>query len=193
MIPRVSTSGRWHKLKPRFAREDWIDLGLAMLAKHGPEGLTLERMTEAAAKTRGSFYHHFEHHEAFLAALAERWLAQETDAVIALTEAAARAGKRRETLARRAAKVDHALERQLRRLAASAPVIAEAVAHADQRRIEYVARLFRSELGLGQTEALARARIEHCAFVGAQMVFPSADERFLLTLAATLGRTLWRK
>lgn len=181
------------KLKPRFARDDWVDLGLAMLAKHGPEALTLERVTEAAAKTRGSFYHHFEDHNAFLAALAERWLAEETDAVIALTEAAARAGMRRETLARRAAKVDHALERQLRRLAASAPVIAEAVARADQRRIEYVARLFRSELGLGQTEALARARIEHCVFVGAQMVFPSADERFLLTLAATLGRTLWRK
>lgn len=177
----------------RFERSDWIDLGLSLLAQHGPEALTLERLTEAAKKTRGSFYHHFEHHEAFLAALADRWRETGTEAPIKAAEAALRAGKRRETLARLTVEVDHALERSLRRLAASEPVIATAVAHIDDMRISYVARLFRSELGLPADEALMRARLQHCAFVGAQVVFPDADQRLLLKLQAALGATLWRK
>jgi len=166
---------------------------MELLARRGPEALTLERLSEATGKTRGSFYHHFEDHQAFLSALAARWRETGTEAPIAEADAAHRSGKRRETLARRTVEVDHALERGLRRLAASEPVIAKAVAEVDERRIDYVARLFRSELGLPADEGLTRARIQHCAFVGAQMVFPDADRRILLKLQAALGATLWRK
>jgi AcrR family transcriptional regulator len=176
----------------RFGRLDWIDIGLELL-RRGPEHMTLERLTEATGKTRGSFYHHFENHQAFLAAIAARWQETGTEAPIAEADAAQRAGKRRETLARRTVEVDHALERNLRRLAASEPVIAAAIEHVDEMRIAYVARLFRSELGLPADEALTRARLQHCAFVGAQMVFPGADRRFLLKLQAVLGGTLWRR
>lgn len=181
------------KAKARFGREDWVALGAALLSKHGPEALTLERVTEHAGKTRGSFYHHFDDHETFLAAIAEHWLKTETDDIITLVEDALRSGKRRETLARRAAVIDHALERNMRRLAASQPAVAAIVAESDARRIDYAARLFRSELGLDPADALARARVQHCAFVGAQMVFPDADERFRLKHEATMKRTLWRK
>jgi AcrR family transcriptional regulator len=180
------------KVKPRFRREDWIELGLSLLAEHGPDALTIERLTEAAAKTRGSFYHHFVDHRAFLAALGEHWLERD-GAIIAQAEAALRTGERRETLARKTADIDHPLERALRRLAAGEPVIAEAVARSDERRIAYLVRLFRSELGLDAAEALARARVQHAFFVGAQMVFPDADARFRLKLQKTLGATLWRK
>lgn len=180
------------RTKPRLGREDWVALGLSQLARHGPEALTLERVTAAAGKTRGSFYHHFEDHAAFLAALAERWSADDAS-IIAQAEADTLKGKRRETLARRTADIDHALERELRRLAASEPIIAEAVAASDARRISYLVRIFRAELGLAADEALARARIQHCFFVGLQGVFPDADARFRLRLQATLGATLWQK
>jgi AcrR family transcriptional regulator len=181
------------KPKPRLAREDWIELGLGLLSKHGPEALTLERLCEAASKTRGSFYHHFEDHQAFLVALGEHWLAREIDQQIATIDQERLAGTRRETLARHAAGIDHALERNLRRLAAIEPVIARVVAQSDETRIGYLVRLFRSELGLDAAEALARARVQHAYFVGAQMVFPEADARFRLKLQKTLGATLWRK
>ena len=181
------------KPKPRFGREDWIELALSLLARHGPEALTLDRLTDAAKKTRGSFYHHFEDHRAFLAALGAHWLAHEIDAVIAGIDKAALGGKRRETLARHAADIDHALERELRRLAAGEPVIADIIAQSDEKRIAYLARLFRSELGLDAADALTRARAQHCFFVGAQMVFPYADARFRLSLQKTMGATLWRK
>ena len=90
-------------------------------------------------------------------------------------------------------KQQHAFERELRRLAAKEPVIANVVAQSDERRIAYLVRLFRSELGLDSAEALARARVQHAFFVGAQMVFPEADARFRLNLQKTLGATLWRK
>jgi AcrR family transcriptional regulator len=181
------------KPKLRFAREDWIELGLALLSRHGPEALTLERLTERAGKTRGSFYHHFEDYQDFLGALGAHWLAREIDGKIAEIDRLALAGKRREALARHAAGIDHAFERELRRLAAKEPVIADVVAQSDERRIAYLVRLFRSELGLDGAEALARARVQHAFFVGAQMVFPEADARFRLNLQKTIGATLWRK
>lgn len=178
--------------KPRYGREDWIALGLDALSKAGPEALTIERITAAASKTRGSFYHHFEDHASFLAALGEAWLERDTRAVIAAADRALKTGERRETLARQTATIDHALERELRRLAAKEPAIAAFVARSDEQRIAYLVRLFRSELGLTGEEALSRARIQHSFFVGAQMVFPNADARFRLKLQKTLGATLWR-
>lgn len=181
------------KPKPRFGRGNWIELGLSVLSRHGAEALTLERITAAASKTRGSFYHHFADHAAFLAALGEAWLERDTKAVIQEADRALKSGQRREALARQTASIDHALERELRRLAATERVIAEAIARSDEQRINYLVRLFRSELGLSPDDALARARIQHCFFVGAQMVFANADARFRLRLQKTLGATLWRK
>lgn len=178
--------------RARFGREDWIELGLSLLGRRGPEALTLERLTAAAKKTRGSFYHHFEDHSAFLKALGEHWLAQEIDAKIAEIDKLTVAGTRREVLARHAAQIDHAMERELRRLAASEPVIATIVARGDERRIAYLVRLFRSELGLDAAEALARARIQHSFFIGVQTLFAD-DPRLYLNLQKTLGATLWRK
>ncbi|MGE0044213.1 MAG: TetR/AcrR family transcriptional regulator [Hyphomonadaceae bacterium] len=184
---------RTERAAPRFGREDWIELGLARLAREGPEALTIERMTDAAKKTRGSFYHHFADHAAFLRALGVRWLEEDTQGVIALAETARLSGKRRETLARRAALIDARLERNMRRLAVGEPVIAGIVAESDAQRIAYLTRLFRSELGLDAADAAARARLQHCAYVGAQIVFPDADEKFRLKQEATTKRTLWRK
>ena len=178
------------KHKARFGRADWLDLGLTLLGRHGPEAMTLERLTHAAKKTRGSFYHHFTDHEAFLAALGARWRETSTEAPLAAIEA--RRGLRPVALARRTADIDHALERNLRRLAASAPTIAREVKRVDEARIRYLVMLFRAELDLAPAEALARARIQHAYFVGAQMVFPDADAPFRLRLQITLGATLWR-
>lgn len=177
--------------KQRFGREDWIELGLSSLAKNGVEALTIERITAAANKTRGSFYHHFEDHRAFMTALGEAWLARDT-AMIQAADRALASGARRETLARQTASIDHALERAFRQLAANEPAIAAIVARSDTQRIAYLVRIFRSELKLPADEALARARIQHSFFVGAQMVFPDADARFRLELQKALGATLWR-
>lgn len=176
----------------RFEREDWIALGASLLGRRGPEALTLERLTAAAKKTRGSFYHHFEDHQAFLAALGGDWLKREIDDKISEIDRLAVSGKRRETLARHAAQIDHAFERELRRLGAREPVIAEIVARSDEKRIAFLVRILRSELKLDAADALTRARLQHCFFVGMQMVFPDAAPRFQLGLQKAMGEKLWR-
>lgn len=177
----------------RFEREDWIALGASLLARHGPEALTLERLTAAAKKTRGSFYHHFEDHQDFLAALGSDWLKREIDDKIAEIDRLAVSGKRREALARHAAQIDHGFERELRRLGAREPAIAKIVAQSDEKRIAFLVRIFRSELKLDDADALTRARLQHCFFVGMQMVFPDAEPRFQLGLQKAMGAALWRK
>lgn len=181
------------KPKARFGRADWVELGLSLLGRDGPEALTIERLTDAAKKTRGSFYHHFADHQSFVIALGEHWFAREIEAKIAEIDALAVGGNRREALAKHAAGIDHALERELRRLAAHEPEIAAIMTRSDEMRIAYLVRLFRSELGLDGAEALSRARVQHCYFVGLQMVFPDADARFQLKLQKSLGAALWRK
>jgi len=179
--------------KGRFGRDDWIELGLSLLAKRGPEALTLERLTVSAKKTRGSFYHHFADHAEFVKALGEHWLTHQIEEKIVEIDKLALTASRRDVLARHAAQIDHAMERGLRRLSASEPAIAAIIARADDARIAYLVRLFRSELRLDAGEALTRARIQHSFFVGAQMVFPGADPELYLSLQKTLGATLWRK
>ncbi len=188
-----SADRRIAKPKSRFGREDWIALGTELLGKQGPEALTIERLTEAAKKTRGSFYHHFEDHQAFLSALGAHWLATEIDGKIAEIDKLAVGGKRGEALARHAAQIDHKFERELRRLAASEQVVAEVVEKSDERRIAFLVRLFRSEMGLDSAEALSRARLQHCFFVGLQSVFPDAEPRFFLSLQKAMGAALWRR
>lgn len=178
------------KPKPRFTRLDWIELGLELLALEGADALTLERVTDAAHKTRGSFYHHFPDHAAFLSAIAATWKTRATSLIIAEAERNG-AGGARITLSKRAAEIDHGLERAMRHLALREPLIAATVAEVDERRIAYLVALFRRDIGLEAAEALARARLQHCAFVGAQMVFPEADARFRRKMHADLGRLLW--
>jgi AcrR family transcriptional regulator len=44
--------------------------------EEGPAALTIERLTAAARRTRGSFYHRFADRDAFVRALMERWREQ---------------------------------------------------------------------------------------------------------------------
>lgn len=48
---------------------DWFDAAFAVLAEHGPGGLTVPALCERRWVTKGSFYHHFAGLPAFTAAL----------------------------------------------------------------------------------------------------------------------------
>ena len=48
---------------------------MQLLSEEGPPALSLERLTEAAGRTKGSFYHHFQGRDGFLAALVAHWRA----------------------------------------------------------------------------------------------------------------------
>ena len=41
-------------MSSRYKKEDWLSLGERLLAEEGPPALTVERLTVAAERTRGS-------------------------------------------------------------------------------------------------------------------------------------------
>ena len=52
-----------------MTREEWINHGLSALDASGPDALSLAALAARAGVTKGSFYHHFEDHDAFVAGL----------------------------------------------------------------------------------------------------------------------------
>ncbi|WP_328990565.1 TetR/AcrR family transcriptional regulator [Kribbella sp. NBC_01245] len=60
------------------AREDWVRVGLGVLAREGAPGVTIERLTGELGVSKGSFYHHFKGAGGFKTALLEYFETQNT-------------------------------------------------------------------------------------------------------------------
>lgn len=179
-------------LRPkRFARSDWIMIGLAALRAEGPDALTIDRLTATAQRTRGSFYHHFASHEDFVRAMADSWLQQSTVGPIAEMQRTADVRRVRASLAEFAAALDHRLERQMRRLGEINADVHATVRRSDEMRMATLVQMFQAEFGLSPDEALKRAQLQHAMFVGLQIVFPDASAAFRRELDRYLAGKLW--
>jgi len=167
-------------LKKRFGKTDWLDLGLAQLARAGPAGLTVEALCDHAGRTRGSFYHHFADHGAFVLALMLAWKQRHT-LDVAVAAQAAEKDERAQTLSNLANKLDHGLERAVRQYAQANQIAQAVVREVDELRTGFVAMLYEQQ-GLDPELAHDIARIEYAAFVGCQIVWPDmpAQERMAL-------------
>jgi AcrR family transcriptional regulator len=142
-----------------------VEHALGELARHGPEGLTLESLCQSAGRTRGSLYHHFPDHEALLLAVIRYWRERDTEAIIrTIRDERLSGAKGAARLNDLATAVDFDVEVGIRRLAASRPNLAHAVAEVDRRRIAFLAEL-RIEAGAGKKDAQALAELEYAAFV----------------------------
>lgn len=168
----------------RFRNSDWLELGLEQLRTEGPAGLTLERLCEAAGRTRGSFYHHFEDHDAFIRSVMAHWQKIQTDDVIAQVEAAGDARRRPQELSLIAADLDHRLDVAMRQLGHANSVAAAYVHRVDDMRIAYLVKLYMEVSGVSESRALDLSRLEYAAFVGAQTLWPQASREELSKMDA---------
>lgn len=163
----------------RWSRIDWVDHALTQLARHGPEGITIDALCTSAKRTRGSLYHHFAEHDELLRAVVDHWRERYTEALIREVDAAGLDGA---TSASRlndlATALDFDVEVGVRRLAASRPWIREAVHAADRQRISYLASLWRRQ-GVSTKDARVLAELEYAAFVGVQHLSPLFTARRL--------------
>lgn len=171
----------------RFGRGDWVALGLARLAEIGPEALTLEALCDAAQRSKGSFYHHFLDHAAFVDAVLVAWRDQALDAVIRLADEAGDAAGRLSRLNDLAARLDPGLEAAMRRFAAVEPKAAEAVRAVDERRVAYLAELTAARFGVGPPAARTIAEIEYAVFIGHLAVWPQAGVDHRRRIGEALG------
>lgn len=158
----------------RFGRTQWIALGLARLIELGPPGLTLDAVCKAARRTRGSFYHHFLDHDAFVAAVVAAWRDQELDATAAFM---AELPDPAETSRRPAALLERlapTAELAMRRLACRHGVAVAALADVDRKRVACLAELAAARFGLEEAAAATIAEIAYTAHIGHLSVWPQA-------------------
>jgi AcrR family transcriptional regulator len=142
----------------RLTKQDWIKAGLKALLVSGADSLRAEALAKTLGVSRGSFYWHFAHVNAFHAAVLEEWERVATETVIKDVEAGG--GSARDRLHRLCDIVfstNGGLERHFRAWAAVNALAVEALERVDRQRMGYVRGLIASSVeSLEVADALTR-------------------------------------
>ena len=149
----------------QLSAKDWLDQGLRTLARSGFTALKAEPLAKAMRVSRGSFYWHFADIGAFRTAILGYWREVATEQIIADLEAVSANANPLPRLVRRAFGTKPALENAVRTWATVDPAARAAVQAIDERRLNYVQRIFRIS-GLSPEMARARAQILYWAYLG---------------------------
>ena len=160
----------------RFGRIDWIEVGFRLLAAEGPGALTLERLTQHAGRTRGSFYHHFKDREDFVRELMAEWRERSTEQAARRMAEITDVAALRRVLLDWPISLDHALEKAIRRMAVTEPLVRAMLAEMDRRRIEGFAAIIaatRPEVA----DPGAFALLAYSVVVGSQWLLDHEDPR----------------
>ena len=148
--------------------DDWVTLGLEVLAAKGSAAIRVEPMARKLKVTKGSFYWHFEDRRALERAMVARWETFATEQVIVMTEGKGGTAAQRMrlllelTLTHPSAAL---LEQAMRSWGATDKTVRRVLARVDERRQAYVRELL-VEHGLSRAAATSRARLLYLALVG---------------------------
>ena len=151
-----------------LSRQDWLDAGLRLLIEEGVEAVRITRLAEALGVTRGSFYWHFKDRGALLQGLIEVWSAKNTAAVLESVEDAVSLAHGILALFEvwiDPQRFDPRLDQAMRDWARRSSAMRDAVAQADDARVEAITPLFQ-RFGYKMPEAFIRARIVYFTQVG---------------------------
>ena len=159
----------------RFSKADWLRLGERLLSAEGPDGLSLERLTEAAGRTKGSFYHHFDGRDGFLAALAQHWRDTAVEAATKPYRDDPSPATWQALLHDAPFQLNRPFERALRRLAVGEPIVRAGVERVDRERIDSLTFLV-SQLRDDLEDPRAFATVMYAVIVGAQWLLKSSDD-----------------
>ena len=171
----------------RLGRQDWLELGRHLLREKGPGALSLDALTAAAGRTRGSFYHPFEDCEAYLRELVARWRRDTLEDRAAALAPCRGPEELRAFLRDEPFRLDHAFGRALRLLAAAEPALRPAVDEVDRARVEALAMLI-SALRPDFADPKGHALLQYAALVGSQwLIEDPADPRLASLKQAAYG------
>ena len=152
----------------RLTAHDWIDFGLATLAREGFDTLKADILARKLNVSRGSFYWHFRDLGAFHAEVIERWRQTATEAIIADVERFASSEDRIEALLRHAFGHSGGLEIRVRAWANNNADAARALKEVDRRRQWYIERLL-IMAGVTQQRAATRTQLLYWTYLGAAL------------------------
>lgn len=155
----------------KIEKEDWFCAGMEILATEGFRQITVERLCLALKVTKGSFYHHFLHAGAYVEALMQYWVRENTEAVIEQSEKASEAAAKWNTLSHLVRSRTHKSEQVIRGWSFSDDTVKRYVAQADRLRLDYTTRLL-EQSGLDASTARHTALLEYACLIGIQQLYP---------------------
>ena len=117
--------------------------------------------------TKGSFYHHFNHHADFVSALLDHWESTHTRQLIEAVASATTASERAERLSQLVYSKDMRPEVAMRAWGKSHPEVAARVNAVDTQRLQYLTELAVS-MGANEKQAKLLARMGYAQLVGIQ-------------------------
>ena len=162
-------------------QEKWLRAGLDILAKAGPQAITLEALGARLNLSKGSFYHHFNNQDDFLKQLVLYWEASMTDWMIDTTQLeSASHSKRLVKLAELTSKVAAMpIERAIRHWAKQNTDVKKALKRVEAKRCDYLCFLLTHA---GIDEPLLVSRIIYSIFIGAQYLDPPTTDKEMLKM-----------
>src|SRR3954465_12242635 len=174
--------------------EDWIEAGLAELARAGVEGGRVEGLAKNLGVTKGGFYRRFRDRAALLDGILKKWSEGRIAAIeqqTSLDGASARDRLRAiiRLYSERMNTAGMAVELAIRQWARSDEAAAAAVASVDAAQFKNVAHLYRAT-GLTAEEAEAQAFLFYCFIFGQSLLFLERGPRKRAQLIAKSAEKL---
>jgi AcrR family transcriptional regulator len=166
---------------PRLSKEDWIKLGFDILSEFAQDKLKIQYLCERMGVTRGSFYHHFESMEAYLADLMRAYEDQNTLQLLQAASVASSLQERVAMLDHMISLSNHRLEAAIRSFAFYNETVKQHLDRVDAIRLEYLGRIYQEE-GSTPEVAAKKAKLSYATLIGVQMLDPDIEPEKMLNL-----------
>jgi AcrR family transcriptional regulator len=176
-------------LKSRRTRRDFFDAAFELLEESGFPALTASALCDRLGVSRGSFYHHFDTFESFVAKLLADWETRYSRDLITRAETVTDLDRRLNYHVELAAELPHGAEAALRAWGSVEPVVAAAQRRVDQLRFDSLVGLLRTH-GIQEDEAEIYSTIALNTLIGLQLTQRPIDAGRLADLYGHLTRLL---
>ncbi|MCF6322141.1 MAG: TetR/AcrR family transcriptional regulator [Rhizobiaceae bacterium] len=172
----------------RMSKQDWLLLGLDVLECQGLGGLRVERLCKSAGKTRGSFYHHFVDHNAFIISLLEHWQKNSTDRIIELAGKFSDPREQRKALVQQVVELSPILETSIRGWSESDQRARAVLRKVDDARLKFLRKgigALAREAGveLSNSEVSELAILNYGLFIGVHALKPDTSRNYYLKIS----------
>lgn len=155
----------------RLSKEDWLAEGFKLLSEFAQNKLRIALLCDRLGVTRGSFYHHFESIDNYVAELMRAWEKQNTLDAIEAAQIGSSPLERMELLNQKVAKANQKVEAAIRSWSFYHPVVQAHLQRVDDIRLDFLVRIF-EELGMEKDLAQKHAKLDYAVLIGMQQLYP---------------------